>query len=138
MDGNYRHPQIKDQGIKIITFLRQRVSVSPEIQWYSLVLDPEPKDMYHCLHTIFWKFINPHLTSPSGPIRYSILRSAFEQVFFVFRYFFFSITVEVSLQRTFFSSNMALHWFTPQDIPVSETKAGLAQCSDAEHHLFIL
>ncbi len=26
------------------------------------------------IHTIFWKFINLRLTSPSGPIRYSILK----------------------------------------------------------------
>ncbi len=29
------------------------------------------------IHTIFWKFSKLRLTSPSGPIRYSILRSVF-------------------------------------------------------------
>ncbi len=33
-------------------------------------------DMYHVIHTIFRKFTNPRLTSPSGPIRYSILKKS--------------------------------------------------------------
>ncbi len=38
------------------------------------VRDPE-KDMYHCHPNHFWKFSKLRLTSPSGPIRYSILKN---------------------------------------------------------------
>ncbi len=38
------------------------------------VLDPEPKGHTIIKQTIFWKFVYPRLTSPSDPIKYSILR----------------------------------------------------------------
>ncbi len=37
------------------------------------VLDPESKDMYHCHPDHFFEISKLRLTSPSGPIRYSIL-----------------------------------------------------------------
>ena len=38
-----------------------------------MTLDLEPKDMYHCHPYHFWESTHPWFTSPSGPIKYSIL-----------------------------------------------------------------
>ena len=54
MDVNYMHPEIKDQGM--ILNLRTCTVV---------------------IHNILWKFANLRLTSPSGPIRYTILTYLF-------------------------------------------------------------
>ena len=53
MDENYMHPEISENFRCLILNLRTRTIVIP---------------------TIFWKFSKLRLTSPLGPIRYSILR----------------------------------------------------------------
>ncbi len=62
MDENYMHPEIYRQWSESCNNFRELS-----------VLDPESKDMYHCHPHHFWKFSKLRLTSPSGPIRYSIL-----------------------------------------------------------------
>ncbi len=91
MDVNYRHPETKDQGTKVLldyyisqTFGRLRLPVNPyfsEIQgsympsyrqWSEncnnvrglLVLDPEPKDMYRCHPYRFTEICKPPVNKP--------------------------------------------------------------------------
>ncbi len=57
MDVNYMHPEIKDQGMKV------------------LVLDPEPKDMYRCHPYHFMEICKPPVHEPIGSYQIHHLKS---------------------------------------------------------------
>ncbi len=67
MDVDYMHPEIKDQGMKVLW----EYYISED--FWCLILNLRTCTVV--IHTIFWNFINPRLTSPLGPIRYSISMS---------------------------------------------------------------
>ncbi len=58
MDVNYMHPEIKDQGMKVLWDYHNFRGL--------LVLDPEPKEMYHCHPYHFMEICKPPVNEPIG------------------------------------------------------------------------